>query len=198
MTDFTDAYVNLLIKQYWEKPNARSEIEAQAATWERVSDFLGEFPEQFDLDASTEDRLDIIGKIVGLHRNRPEFTDDDDYRFFLRVKIAKNTASAFMVSDDRQSLQDVIQFAFSGLAYVIDKQNMSLTLYVSPDIDLALLQLILDIDLLPKPQAVRYDVVIQSDPDETFGFAENPEAKGFADKFDPAFEGGLFADKVLI
>ena len=47
---FTDEYCNLLVKQYWEKTNAKAEITLQASTWERVFDWLKSFEEAFKID----------------------------------------------------------------------------------------------------------------------------------------------------
>jgi hypothetical protein len=71
MTDYVQAYVDLLIKQYWQNPNATAEIALQASTWERVFKWLDSFPDEFDLDIATGDRLDIIGRIVGIDRIIP-------------------------------------------------------------------------------------------------------------------------------
>lgn len=240
MTDFTDAYRDLLIKQYWDQPRARAEIELKAGTLEPIRDTLLQFGEEFDLDNATGHRLDIIGEIVGISRivplvipkiafgfdgyanargfddkfltlsDRAPFRDkferaytdlqlsDNDYRFFIRAKVALNSGSGYMVSDDKASIQDVIVALFDGAAYVIDKKDMTLVLYVSPTYDLVRLTAILQLGLLPKPQGVRYDLIIQAAPGETFGFADNSGALGFADKFDPAQVGGRFAEKVAI
>lgn len=177
MTDFTQGYVGLLIHQYFAQPNAAAEISAQAATWEKVRDIIADFQTEFDLDTATGDRLDKTGKLVGLLRaERIEFDDDDEYRFFLRLQIAINNGSAFMVSDDKESIQSVIQFAFSQLAYVLDNQSMTLTLYVSSTFDIDRLLLLLELKLLPKPQGVRYVVIMYEDPALPFGFSELGEA----------------------
>ena len=241
MSDFTQTYVDLLLKQYWEKPSAVAEIELQASTWEAIRDQLASFLPAFDLDTATTDRLDIIGRIVGLPRSvplviakiafgfdenvnartfddkfavlplagvapfldkfEPAWTtlelDDSDYRLFLRAKIAKNAGSAYLVSDTRISLQDVINAAFEGQAYVLDKKDMTLVLYVSPAFDLERLLAIRQMGLLPKPQGVRYDVIVQAAPGETFGFADNVNSLAFADKFDSGQVGGRFALKVI-
>lgn len=203
MTDFTDEYVNLLIKQYWDKPRAVAEIEGKAATWEIIRDVLVDFPAQFDIDADilvTElglaggfvlglsggfvlgvagqsaigNQLDILGKIVGLPRQViGENVPDETYRLLLKVKIGQNNASAFLVSDTRITIQDVIELAFNGEGVVTDNQDMSLTLHiesetVSPDF----INLILENNLLPKPQGVRYDVIANSGAVLPFGYAE--------------------------
>lgn len=230
---------NLLIKQYWEKPKAKAEIEMLAASWDKVRAFLAALDPAFDLDMSIAPQLDVLGRIVGIGRSVPNvvpkvyfgfsinpnnegfaskfnplrvggpffskfssaFTDlqlgDSDYRFFIRVKAALNRASGYVSSDQYISIQDVVLSAFDGRAYVVDNLDMTLTLYVSPVVSLDRLRLIQALNLLPKPQGVRYKVVIQAEPGSTFGFSSNPLSKGFASKFDSLREGGFFARKVL-
>lgn len=191
MSTFTDQYVKLLIKQYCEQPNASAEIAAQAAGWESIRDILAEFATAFDVDTAIGAQLDIIGKTVGLRRTlRPEFAVDSEYRFFIKLVIARNNGSGFMITTDRASIQDVVLFAFDGLAYVIDRKDMTLHLYIQPGFDPVRLALILDLGLLPKPQGVRYSLIIQAEPFATFGFAENPAAVGF--------NSGVFALKVFV
>lgn len=167
---FESEYRDLLIKQYWEKPKARAEIELQASTWSRIFEWLDSFPEAFDLDLATGDRLDIIGNIVGLDRIEG-FDSDEDYRFLLRVKIIKNTASAVVIGNPGNDLQSAIQFAFSQNAYVVDNQDMSLTVTATDDLDLDLLILVFTIGLVPKPQGVRY-ILITETKNLPFGFSE--------------------------
>lgn len=239
---FESEYRDLIIKQYWDKPKARAEIELQAATWSITFQWLQSFETEFDIDLATGERLDILGRIVGINRIVPfvldkiafgfdenpnargfddKFTgplvgaapfldkfeqpyttlqlNDNDYRFFMKAKIAKNAGSAYMVGDGEVSIQDVINTTFDGRAYVVDRQDMSLALYVSPVFDLERLRAIQRLDLLPKPQGVRYDIIVQAAPGETFGFSDNPNALGFANKFDLANEpGGRFAIKVIM
>jgi hypothetical protein len=127
----------------------------------------------------------------------PQQLNDSDYQFFIRVKVALNWASGYVSSEDRISIQDVILSAFDGRAYVVDNLDMTLKLYVSPVVSLERLRLIQRLGLLPKPQGVRYDVIIHAEPGATFGFSLNPESLGFADKFDSGREGGFLARKVI-
>lgn len=235
----TDETVNLLIKQYWEKPKAKAEIELEASTWEKTRIFLDALDPAFDLDNAVGPQLDVLGRIVGISRSVPAvipkiyfgfsinpsnkgfadkfnalriggpffdkfssaFTDlqlnDNDYRFFIRIKAAKNRASGYVSSDKYIGIQDVVLSAFEGQAYVVDNLDMTLTLYVSPTVSADRLRLIQALNLLPKPQAVRYKVVVQAEPEESFGFSINPSARGFADKFDPLRQGGYLARKVI-
>lgn len=188
MSIFTDEYVKLLIKQYYEKPNAAGEIAAMAANYEKIRDLYSQFPTEFDLDSATGDRLDKIGKIVGLDRGTESaFAADSDYRFYLRVRIAQNTGSAFMISDTKTSIQDVISFAFGGLAYVIDNQNMTLSLYISSTFSIAQLLVIIQYQLLPKPQAVGYEIVMV-DSATPFGYSESTGVYGFSELAADSFQ----------
>ena len=238
---FESEYVNLLIKQYWEKPKAAAEIEMMAGAWRKTFEWIDSFSDEFDLDNATGDRLDIIGRIVGIKRivqfvvpkiafgfdenpnargfddkfsplaDRAPFQDkferaytslqldDTAYRFFIRARIAKNVGGPYLVDDQGLAIQTAINTLFDGLAYVLDKKDMTMTLYVSPQYNLDNLRAIIKLDLLPKPQGVRYGVVIQAGPGETFGFADNVDSLPFADKFDSINQpGGRLANKVVI
>ncbi|MBJ8820571.1 DUF2612 domain-containing protein [Citrobacter braakii] len=237
--DIINRYTLMLIKQYWEKKKARSEIQAMLRHWQIIADFIRN-PDNFDLDRVTGYRLDVIGRIVGLHRSvpaviarvffgfeghlntagfdsksnsayvgapfyskfSPAYGDyqlaDNEYRRFLRVKIARNAAGATIASDDRVSLQDVIQTAFNGEAYVTDRKDMTLALNVSPRVSVEELRLIVKLGLLPKPAGVRYDYFYRVTPGLTFGFSRNPSARGFASKFNTAYQGGFFSRKIHV
>lgn len=235
----TDEITNLLIKQYWEKPKAKAEIDLYARGWDTCRSFLADLDPAFDLDNAVGAQLDVLGRIVGISRSVPSvipkiyfgfsinpnsegfaskfnalrmggpffdkfsvpFTDlqlgDNDYRFFIRVKASLNRAAGYVSSDQYIGIQDVVLAAFEGRAYVIDNLDMTLSLYVSPAVSLDRLRLIRALNLLPKPQGVRYKVIIQAEPGETFGFSNNPSARGFADKFDSSRQGGYLARKVI-
>ena len=235
---FVEQYTLLLIKQYWEKPKARAEVELKMRMWQKIVDLLQAFEIEFDLDNARGAQLDILGKIAGVprivpavltrttfgfdinpnsrgfadrfndlregapfaRRFEPQYTSqqltDNQYRRLIRAKVSLNVTSAYIASDERISIQDVINQAFGGRAYVVDNQDMSLTLYVSPSVSLDELRLIRQLGLLPKPQGVRYSFVIQAEPGVTFGFDNNPNSIGFADRFDPTRVGGIFARKV--
>lgn len=239
MSNMVDEYTLMLIKQYWEKPKARAEIELSMRSYSKIADLFKQVITSLDIDQAVGVQLDMIGKAVGLSRNVPEVIpkvffgfaggdnvegfsdkfnvsrigapflnkfsptysslqlDDDRYRRFLKVKIASNTASAFMVSDDHISIQDAVQLAFNGRAYAVDNQDMSITLYVESSVGSQEIRLIRKMNILPRPQGVSYRFIVQSEIGKTFGFAENPDSKGFADKFNPLIEGGFFARKIF-
>lgn len=130
---------------------------------------------------------------VGQETYTPYQLQDPEYRKFLKIKIAKNNCSPYLVSDEKTSLQQVVFDAFDGRAYVVDNKDMTLTLYVSPTVSNDDLDLILKLDILPRPITFSYRIVILAEPGETFGFSKNPNSKGFASISDPLRDGGLFA-----
>lgn len=236
---FADDYKQLIIKQYFEKPKALAEIGLQASTWQKTFEFLQSFQSEFDLDQATGDRLDKIGKLVGIPRIVPfvlekirfgfdgddtsrgfadafdgsvpsaiffdafesvfttQVLDDEDYRFFIKARISSNIASAYMVSDDRVSIQDAIMAAFDGEAFAVDNQDMTLFLYVSTGVDADRIRLVRNIDLLPKPQGVRWRIVQLDETANSFGFDDDEFALGFGDAFNPAI-GGIFAEFIFL
>ena len=103
---------------------------------------------------------------------------DESYRRFLKAKIAINNVKAKMIAPDYLSIQGAIQLASDGRAWVVDNYDMSLTLYVDPGVPLSELRLLFVLGLLARPQGVYYNV-IQAAQDGYFGFASNPNAKGF-------------------
>ena len=63
-----DFYQGLLIKQYYDQPNALGEVELKAGELYAVKTFLDSLAQSFDLDYALDDRLDKIGKLVGIDR----------------------------------------------------------------------------------------------------------------------------------
>lgn len=159
--EFIDQYSLLLIKQYWEKPKAKAEIELLASFWSELFTFIDSWDDAFDLDLAEGDRLDKIGSLVGIKRTAdgPAF-NDEDYRFFIRLKIANNVVVGTMINEERLSLQDVIQFAFGGIAYVKDNYDMTLSLFIGYGIPDETIERVIRLGLLPKPAAVRYKDIL--------------------------------------
>ena len=191
MSDFTDIYKEFLILQYYDKPNAVAEIEAYSSEFENVFDFLKQFLQEFDIDQATGNRLDLIGKIVGVPRfiaggipknffgfqGDPQslaygegrwrvlsdtladsaLMNDGQYRFAIKAKIAKNTVSAKVITDDdREGMQSIISRLFDKRAYVVDNLDMTMTLNIDDDYSSDDVDLLVNANLLPNPQGVRF------------------------------------------
>ena len=112
---FESEYVNLLIKQYWEKPKAAAEIEMKASSWRRSFDWLSSFENEFDLDNATGDRLDIIGRIVGIGRAIPYAVPKIAFGFDENPN-SRGFDDLFSPLDDRAPFQDLFESASTELA----------------------------------------------------------------------------------
>ena len=127
---------------------------------------------------------------------QPTFTayqlQSNEYRRFLKIKIAKNICSPYLVSDQKISLQQVVFDAFSGLAYVTDRKDQTLSLYISPEISDEEAALILKLDILPRPITFSYNI-FRGVLGGSFGFSNNPSALGFSSISNPSRVGGTFA-----
>lgn len=124
------------------------------------------------------------------------FTDlqlnDNDYRFLIRCKIIKN----FLKAKGFTNIQLAIDFIFNNKGYIVDNRDMSFSLYLQSDINTDLLNVILALDLLPRPNAINYDLIIGY-TSNSFGFADNQNSYPMGDKFQ-SVNSGTFANKLNI
>lgn len=198
-------YTSLLIIQYYNKPKARKEIEILAKKIKELNDFCKNLLQSFDIDTAEGKQLDILGKIIGFNREVNKFDEigniigkqtlnDKDYRFFLKIVSSSNYCNNCMSSDLENSINDVVNYAFNGKAQVRDNKNMSLTLYVNNVNDIDPVILMYRLDILPRPQGVKYTGVILQN-DNTFNFREHKGGKGFGDPNDPSV-GGVFVSEI--
>ena len=109
----------------------------------------------------------------------PTELDDNQYKFYLTAKIAKNISKAVMIDDEGFSVQDAVSFLFNGNAFVLDNQNMTLTIYVDSQFNENDIKFLKELGLLPKPQAVSYKFIINFNSQSFFGFSENENSKSF-------------------
>lgn len=114
--------------------------------------------------------------------DQQQYTDtqlsDSDYRFFIRMKIAKNHVKATMSDDNGSNMNAVILSMFEGYAYMVDNKDMTVTIYIENSTKSYLLPYAISLDLIPLPQAVgvKYISIVAR---KTFGFSNNPNAFGF-------------------
>lgn len=67
-SNFTAAYLKLLILQYSEQDKASGDITAKLDHFSKIYDVIDRWHDEFDLDNATGDRLDIIGSVVQMPR----------------------------------------------------------------------------------------------------------------------------------
>ncbi len=121
--------------------------------------------------------------------------NDNDYRFYIRAQIIKNYVKATMIDEgDRLSIQNAIDNLFDNKGYVVDNQDMTMTIYIDSTFNFDSIQYIKQLDLIPRPQGVEYETVISYSEGSTFGFGVNNT--GFGDKFGPHIDS-YFATKII-
>jgi len=111
---FESDYVNLLIKQYWEKPKASAEVEFKAGVWRKTFEWIDSFSDEFDLDNATGDRLDIIGRIVGINRIVPFVVAKIAFGFSENAN-ARGFEDKFNPLVDRAQFQDKFERDYTSL-----------------------------------------------------------------------------------
>ena len=101
--DLIQSYVNLLIIQYADKPNAKQQIEDYTRGIVN-NDIFGQIQDAFNLDTAVGDQLDILGKYIGIDRNgqQQEITEGIDFFSVLADDVTKN--------DDAVGTVDSTQF----------------------------------------------------------------------------------------
>jgi hypothetical protein len=202
-----EIYLDLIILQYSDKPKARATIEALLKDKLLTAEQVLEFNNAFDLDQAvgilgriiglSRTVPDVVPKIYFgfddntnsrtfnsapmLDSTQSIYTDlelnDSDYRKFLKAKISKNFSSNTLSSDEKVSTNEALNFLFDGQAYAIDNKNMTMTVLVEDTFDTEGLSSINALDLVPRPATV--DISYKTIGDNTFGFADNPNASTF-------------------
>lgn len=102
---FIDQYSILLIKQYWEKPKAKTEIELYARSWYKCYKLLYQFNQQFDLDSAFGKQLDTIGKIVDIGRLVPDILPKLFFGFSINDQAA-GFADKFNINRQAAPMRD--------------------------------------------------------------------------------------------
>lgn len=114
---------------------------------------------------------------------------DPEYRLAIRAKIVRNHSVG--TGDD---ILRGMQYIFQGAYNVIeDVGGMRIKLGVGRPLTDVEQLLIKNLDLLPRPAGVRITVVVFFNADNYFGFADQPNARGFAEE--GSLDGGFFAEE---
>lgn len=102
--DLIQSYVNLLIIQYADKPNAKQQIEDYTRGIVN-NDIFGQIQEAFNIDTAVGAQLDILGKYIGIDRNgqQQEITEGVDFFSVLADDVTQND-DAFGTVDSTQFL----------------------------------------------------------------------------------------------
>lgn len=170
-----DYYIKLITSQYQSSPNFLNSLQSILNV---MSDLFGLFCQMdadCDLDNAVGAQLDIIGKIIGANRTvgfQPTggvspILDDTTYKIYLKAKIAQNTWNG-----QTASLYTIWQVLFPGGRITIqDNQNMTATIFVSGSFTSIIKDLISNGYIVPRPEAVLYNITFATLP--IFGFDLN-------------------------
>ena len=155
-------YVNLLVLQYRQKPNARAMVATTVTPV--LMDYLPvAVQDAFDLNTAVGKQLDIIGKYCGVTRYNNTFSGpitltDSDFLSLIKMAITQNNAGSSLAD-----IQALLNMFFPGDILVFDFQNMRLDYYLTPAIGSAeLAQVFVTSNILPKPMGVQLGVTVYS------------------------------------
>ena len=122
------------------------------------------------------------------------FLNDYDYKLFIKAKIVRNNATSKGIDSNNLSIQNAVDYLFNGKAYIVDNKDMTMTLYIDESYDLSKIRYIQLLDLLPRPQGVRYNTLVNYQEGITFGFNSNNSS--FVSKFNETRKS-RFAHKII-
>lgn len=175
MADSNVEYLRLITSEYADKPNYNAFVEAFLKKVSPINDCLTSFDVIFNLDNAAGDQLDWWGDILNVSRELPvsdpdipSVLTDDLYRIVLKARIYANTWDGTI-----DGLRNIIDTSFENVVYqIVDAQDMSMqVVLIIPDADPALIALLLNGFILPKPSGVNVSYTIQENA--LFGWDSN-------------------------
>lgn len=152
-------YSGLVTSEHNKQPLFMAVVELYASWSADAQNLLATFPGLFDLDAAAGTQLDALGEWVGFPRYIfvPSLGTvtlaDPDYRTLLRAKIQANHWDG-----QNASLQVILASLFPGTGitlFAVDRQDMSMDIYVTGGLTPTQLALLQGGLLVPKPEGVR-------------------------------------------
>jgi hypothetical protein len=153
-------YVDLLIMQYRDKPNARAFVES-VIRMAIMNQLPASLNDAFDLDTAEGVQLDTIAKYVNATRNGNNFSGpmtltDAQFREFIKICIVSNSSGSSLYE-----IVNLLNIYFPGVIYTFDQKTMRLDYFFDATIgSQALAEFFIESGRLPKPMAVLLGVVI--------------------------------------
>ena len=164
-----------------------------------IEDTLDNIIEFIDLDNQTGALLTVIGNIVGQPRDHELLQDDDIYRIIIKSKVFKNTSYCRI-----DGIREAIETITGTLVFVIyDNQDMTYTIVFSSALSDTLRTLLITFDIIPRPQGVKIEGIIEpAESEPYFGVSEPGETPpsymgGFSEK-GYSSSGGQLSEKLTI
>lgn len=178
-------YTQYITAPHKQAPNFVEWVRAQTKPFADIQTALGFIATAFDLDVAVGSQLDDVGRWVGVSRrleiplNAAFFSfdvaglgwdegywkgpyepaegvvslDDDAFRSLIRARVAYNYWNG---SNEKLELIGATVLQFWGVeAYMLDNQDMTVTLFLTKEPPVVILELLKQAALLSKPAGVR-------------------------------------------
>jgi len=168
-------YSNLLTSLYKQTPEFNAWINAVLSIANDTSNFLSQISAAFDPDYAIGVQLDIVGLFVGVSRTVPfqpsdsvsPVLDDETYRILIKATIANNQWDGKI-----GSLYPIWNNLFpGGHISIVDNQDMTADIVLTGSFTSIIEDLINNGMIVPRPQAVEYNISFADLP--MFGFDRN-------------------------
>lgn len=166
-----------VVSQYRGSTKLLAFISGLAALAQEIQDALLAIPPLDDVDVATGVNLEVTGDLVGQGRQlvNGDLVADATYRLLINARIGRNHSHA--TGEDIIALLGII---FPGAPVrIVDYENMAIAYRIGVVLTADEIAA-LNGDILPRPMGVRLNQSYY-DPANYFGFADDPNAKFFAD-----------------
>lgn len=180
--------LNELTSVFKGKTRIEGFLRSLISEFQIIEDVLQDFLENFSVLTAVGSQLNIIGEIVGENRGGKS---DSDYRNYIIAKIGQNTSKGI----DSQVISVFNLLTGSDNPFLLELYNAEVEIYADADISALDTDNIKNFIQIMLSAGVKLVGMGYYDPDDYFGFDEDPFASGFGDTGDPA-EGGTLASLV--
>jgi hypothetical protein len=138
--------------QYADKPKAVAWYNIIPTIASELETAYTDITASWDIDINVQAQLDVIGRIVQIVQPWDTVQDDDIFRALLKSKIAKNNSDATI-----DSIIASMSFIIDGNTITVsDFEDMSFDVQFIEPLTAQQIDLLLNFDLVPKPQGVRF------------------------------------------
>jgi hypothetical protein len=162
-----------IISQYQQSPKLLAIIEAMNEYLDPAGSFYEFYAKVFSIETATDWGLDNIGRIIGLNRTIQledgqiyTMADDEEYRYFLKLKAASNITDCSL-----PSLNILLKkvFADRGSIYVKEKAPMIIKYIFEFELTVRERALLEGSGIIPRPAGVGFGIA-ENPPNFFFGF----------------------------
>lgn len=155
MSGILDGYLNMIPSANRDKPKFIADLLIDLHIYDVLFQLNAKIDSAYQIDNAFGIWLDYIGEIVGASRvvsisETEAYTlSDEDYRVYIKSKIAKNSWNGQI-----DSLQDLWFELFGKRIGIVDNQDMSIGIYLIGEYSDNMIRLIKAHKIVPKPVGV--------------------------------------------